>query len=542
VSSPSVPLVSVVVIFKDAERFLSEAIDSVLNQTHMPHEILLVDDGSVDGSRRIAEKLANDHPVIKILEHQGGTNRGMGASRLVGIHAASSVLIAFLDADDRWDPTHLAMYVEAWSNCDGVAMVVGRAVEWFSWGSEVHNDLVTPLPFAPGIIADPPDLLTTILNRGAFATPICSVLVEKSALLRGDGISAQFEGMYEDQVLLAAVQINCKAVFVRAATAYYRKHSASASALAEADGTYHSSLPNESRFRYLEWLGEFLDSSNVRSRRDLIDALEMAKSGLEGGQMNETKNVSAIRLIAHWSDRVAGGRLSTFQRSIRRKLRIRSLLLSTQSEEPISRDFGFDLGTPIDRVYIERFLQECALDIQGDVLEVGSNEYTVRYGGSRVNRSFILRGNLGTSAAIEGTPIEGDLEDELCLGEALYDCLIVTQTLHLIWNSRNAMNSMYRALRPGGMLLLTVPGISPISRDRWSEQWFCSYTARGLIKLGLEAFEPDAIEVRSWGNAAAATGFLQGLPAEELEKRFLDPVDEQYPVLISLRGWKENVS
>src|SRR2546427_10186945 len=97
------PLVSVVIIFWNAERFLQEAFASVFAQTYPTWELLLVDDGSSDESTAIAQRYVEHHPgQVRYLEHPGHANRGMSASRNVGIRHARGPYIAFLDADDVW--------------------------------------------------------------------------------------------------------------------------------------------------------------------------------------------------------------------------------------------------------------------------------------------------------------------------------------------------------------------------------------------------------------------------------------------------------
>src|SRR6266566_10127625 len=95
--------VSVVIIFFNAERFIQEAIDSVFAQTYKNWELLLVDDGSGEGSTAIARSYVERDPQhVRYLEHPGHANRGMSASRNLGIGNAQGAYVAFLDADDVW--------------------------------------------------------------------------------------------------------------------------------------------------------------------------------------------------------------------------------------------------------------------------------------------------------------------------------------------------------------------------------------------------------------------------------------------------------
>jgi len=104
----STPLVSAIIIFLNEERFLSEAIESVLAQSYLNWELLLVDDGSTDASTEIARRYSERYSQrVRCLEHSNHVNRGMSASRNLGVRQANGEYIAFLDADDVWLPQEL---------------------------------------------------------------------------------------------------------------------------------------------------------------------------------------------------------------------------------------------------------------------------------------------------------------------------------------------------------------------------------------------------------------------------------------------------
>ena len=179
---------------------------------------------------------------------------------------------------------------------------------------------------------------------------------------------------------------------------------------------------------------------------------------------------------------------------------------------PVSREFGYDRGLPVDRYYIERFLAEHAQLVAGRVLEVGDDAYTRRFGGERVTSSDVLN----IDAAIPGTTVVADLADAAHLPSESYDCLVVTQTLHLVYDLPAAVATLHRVLRPGGTLLLTVPGISPVSTDRWADTWYWALTPHAARRLFVEEFVGGEVEVTAHGNVLAAVAFLEGLAADEL--------------------------
>lgn len=199
---------------------------------------------------------------------------------------------------------------------------------------------------------------------------------------------------------------------------------------------------------------------------------------------------------------------------------------------PLSAEFGFDRGTPIDRRYIEAFLSVHAGDIRGHVLEIGDDAYSRTFGGGRISRQDVLHLRNGHP----GATLIGDLADAGTLPVATFDCIICTQTLHLIFNVGGAVSTLHRSLRPGGVLLVTVPGITPIDRGEWKDSWFWSLTEGAVIKLLSASFEESAVSATTYGNLFAATAFLHGAAVEEVAVQKLDRVDNAYPVIVAARA------
>lgn len=204
--------------------------------------------------------------------------------------------------------------------------------------------------------------------------------------------------------------------------------------------------------------------------------------------------------------------------------------------EPISRAFGFERGTPVDRYYIHRFLQENSRDIRGRTLEVGEPLYTRQYGGDQVTQSDVI--NL--MDGVPNTTIVADLAHCNQIPDNTFDCFIFTQTLQFIYEVRLAIASIHRILKPGGVLLGTFPALSQICRydmDRWGDYW--RFTKASIHNLLSEAFGAENIHVEIHGNVLAGLCFLQGLAAEELTSEELSHLDEDYPILVTARAVKQ---
>ena len=202
---------------------------------------------------------------------------------------------------------------------------------------------------------------------------------------------------------------------------------------------------------------------------------------------------------------------------------------------PISYNFGWGRGTPIDRYYIESFLDQNASDIRGTVLEVGDDRYTRRFGGARVDHSDIL----SVETSNPNATFVGDLTRPDTLPEAAFDCIVLTQTLQYLFEPHAAVAALFRALKPGGILLLTVPASgSQVDGSTWGATWYWWFTSAAVRRLLEKSFQPNAVTVNTYGNIFVATAFHFGVVLEELRPRDLNQSDPEFPVIVAARAIK----
>ncbi len=199
--------------------------------------------------------------------------------------------------------------------------------------------------------------------------------------------------------------------------------------------------------------------------------------------------------------------------------------------KPISRIFGEDRGKPIDRYYIETFLSENKDLVKGTVLEIGDDYY------SKLNDSGITKQEiLHFTADNSNATIVGDLTKKETLPHNLIDCFICTQTLNFIYDFKSAIEGIHYLLNKGGYALITLSGISQISRydmDRWGDFW--RFTPKSAKNIFSEIFGEENVEVKSYGNVLAAISLLQGISVEELKEEELMFYDKDYPVTITVK-------
>jgi SAM-dependent methyltransferase len=195
---------------------------------------------------------------------------------------------------------------------------------------------------------------------------------------------------------------------------------------------------------------------------------------------------------------------------------------------PLSHDFGYDRGTPVDRYYIERFLSAHREKVRGRVLEVKESMYTDRFGAG-VTQNDVLDIDPTNPLAT----IVADLAAADAIPDEAFDCFILTQTLQLIYDARSAIAHAHRIIRPGGALLVTVPVLSPIvDDDQLADYW--RFTPASCTALFADIFGREAIRVRAYGNVLTSIAFLEGMAQEELTAQELENHDSRFAMLVSV--------
>ena len=206
--------------------------------------------------------------------------------------------------------------------------------------------------------------------------------------------------------------------------------------------------------------------------------------------------------------------------------------------DPVSRQFGYDRGTPVDRYYIERFLQSNSQYIRGRVLEIGDDIYTQRFGGDRVRCRDIFHVHSGNPQAT----MVGDLATADTIPSNIFDCAIVTQTLQFIFDPLAALRTLHRILRPAGVLLATAPALTVVSAatDEWHRMWYWSFTPASIRAMVWKTFLPELACIETYGNILAGVCVLQGIAVEDVDTSELEPADSEYPVLMTIQAVKES--
>lgn len=261
------PLVSSIIIFWNEERYIEEAIASVFAQTYDHWELLLVDDGSSDKSTEIAKQYEEKYPgTVRYIEHNKHENRGMSASRNLGVRNSKGKYISFLDADDVWRPEKLEEQVAILEIHPKADMVHGPLQMWFSWSGkpkDLHRDYLYGLennrkhPYADTLV-EPPLMLALFLRYEEFMPG--GFMVKRDVMKKVGIFEENFFDNYSDAVALVKICLTSH-VFVSSKSWYkYRKHKASYTYLSN----FYGKDIEEQRI-YLDWVAEYFNHQRVNN-------------------------------------------------------------------------------------------------------------------------------------------------------------------------------------------------------------------------------------------------------------------------------------
>ncbi len=502
------PLVSVVVVCYNQARYLGDALASVLGQTWGDLEVVVVDDGSADDTAAVVRRFPEARYV-----HQ--PNRGLAAARNTGLRHTTGQYVLFLDADDRLLPRAVEAGLDCFRAQPECGFVFGAYRNIRSDGSPAATDPPEPVD---------QDHYWRLLQGNVIGMH-GAVLYKREALEAAGGF---------DETLRACEDYD---LYLRLARKWpVRRH-------LEVAAEYRQHDDNMSRDRAF-------------MLRSVLQVLRR-----EQGRVPDRRHRRALRrgkrvwreyygrfLVEEWkANRTWAGWWRLFrldprgmlERSLKAVLRRmwrraampRVRFGSLRRLEPFSRRFGLDRGQPVDRYYIESFLAGHAAAVQGRVLEIGDDAYSRRFGGDRVTWQDVLH----VAPGYPGATIIADLARAPQIRSECFDCIILTQTLHYIYDVHAAAATLARILKPGGTLLATLPGISQVCRDQQDRESDCwRFTAASARRLVHEHFPGAACEVRTYGNVLAAAAFLYGLAASDLRRRELDHHDPDYPVTVAV--------
>lgn len=514
---PKAADVTIVVTTYKHAHFLGKALDSIKAQTVPVGEIIVVDDGSTDDPASVTEGFKS----VRLIRQ---ANQGLSAARNAGLKAANGAFIGFLDADDWLLPETVETNLRQFA---------ANAECGFVYGAYQLVDAEGAVTLRPPLRQPGPDAYADFLTSNLVGMH-GTVLYSREKLLEAGGFDSALRAVEDWDVYLKLTQKYPTAAQDKVLAAY-RRHDAN--------------MTNDQVFMLdsaLAVLGR--QKSVARTREDLTEAFDRGAWSLRDYYVrqqlhalsNAAKTRTAIPQALADTMRMTGRAPRTVGRTVvawlrgskdaMKKVRFGDLRRTT----PFDQEFGYGRGEPVDRYYVEAFLEANAADIQGRVLEIGDSSYTMRFGGKRVTQADVLNRYEGHPA----TTFVGDLSEGAGMPSDAFDCIVLTQTLHLLFDMPAAIATLHRVLRPGGVLLVTVPWISQIDPGEWGDDWMWSISQKALERLLTGPFHKENTRIGSYGNVLSATAFLYGLAQHELSRAELDVHDSHRPVLVAGRAMK----
>jgi glycosyltransferase involved in cell wall biosynthesis/SAM-dependent methyltransferase len=504
-------LVSIVVPCFNLGPYLDEAVQSVLDQTFQDFEIVIVDDGSDDPATR--QLFASyRRPKTRVLRTE---NQGVARARNLGLEHATGSYVSFLDADDLFERAFLERTVEALEENPSLTF----ASCWLrAFGAADFEWKPRSCDF--------PDLL-------AEDTVCTAALMRRDVLLSVGGFDP---GMpvagYEDwELAIRIVERGAKGLIVPEFLFRYR---ARAGSMTEACTAPHNHMR---LFEYI--VDKHLETYRVH-HPGVMRVVSRRTSELERFLSDPPPRPSVGRNGAGWRAEVTT--LERHRRMLQECIPSPSAK-SPPSEvewgslrrlEPVSRVWGLDRGIPVDRHYIDRFLARHRDAITGRLLEVKDADYTNRFGADVAAVDVVDIASENPAATLIA-----DLAEPESLPPEQYDCFVLTQTMHVIYDCHAVIRNAFRTMRPGGVLLATLPCVSRIDYESGVEGDYWRFTPASARRMFEEIFGAGHVQLATFGNLLACTAFLQGLAAEELTSDELDRSDPYFPLLVGVRAEKE---
>jgi len=586
--------VSIIIPAFNAAATLNATIESVVGQRRSDWEAIIFDDGSTDMTADIVRAWCERDPRLRLLT---GPNRGCAAARNEAARHAKSPWLLFLDADDLIREDHFALTLAAADGNPAPDIIYGAGARLTSDGRMGAPEIPPRSQHFRHLASFNLFFLNACLIRraafeetGGFDSTLatCADWDMLQRFARADAPVVAVDGwlaicrMRPDSMSRKAESLfdNAREVILRA----HRRDSR----VAKPAGEYAEGLPavlaGAAIAEIAIWcaarmVGAGMDAASLLQRIEFAPVTDlendrsvsmMQRGVLLGGcalqedwtalwPMYRNSIQSSFAIVEHRCalpgfasrcmeelERRSGARLGPNDARQRTGDRIPWRIAVPKVGEvefgdflrlkPVSTVWGFDRGEPVDRLYIESFLQRHCEDVRGRVLEGAPIYYTHRFGGERVTRSDVLH----VDAGVPNATIIADLAAADHVQSDLFDCIILTQTLQYVFDLRAAITTLWRILKPGGVLLLTAPGISQIDDDRWGHGRYWSFTAPSVRRLLLECFPVTAVEVESRGNVMSAIAFLQGLSQQDVSSLRYQVDDPLYPVIILARAAKAN--
>ena len=543
-------LVSVIIPCFNQARFLGEAIESVLTQSYAHFEIIVVDDGSTDQTAKIAQ-------AYKQVRYLYQENQGLSAARNCGIEHSSGNYLLFLDADDRLLPKALASGVASLRQQAECAFVSahyryvaedGRPLP--TWREQRTGDESSFISGNYHLIGEDDQVLemwpqaqiksdhyTTLLQRNYIAMH-ATVMYRHEIFAQVGGFDRSLPAC-EDYDLYLRIARQFPVACHDEVVAEYRLHGGNMTrGAARMQGAslrvleaqrpfvqnnpgYQAAYETGMRF-WRKYYGRQLwpGTWDLFINGDMAQARGMAQLARRHSQheAKERRQRLGRYLQQKWqqhSHRWQGPAVGEVNWA-----GLKELARSVKA-------YDIPQGQTVIPYYVERFLVQHTADIQGNVLAAGDDAVVYQYGIGQVRESHVLPVTADAAGGIQ-------LDTQQFAPNSV-DCMIVSQYLHRVFDVKTAVSDLHRLLKPGGVLLVTLPGFHNHHKEN---DWYWGFTNKAAQKLFHTIFSPQTVTIQHEGNVLTATAFLNDLPTSQFRPEELNRRDKQYQLLLTVRAVK----
>jgi len=495
--------IAVLVLARHEASHVGAAVEQLRRQQRRPHEILVLYGPSTAAPTTMTRLQGLWRPSE--VRWIAVSNGPPGSARNAGIEAASAEAIAFLDAGEIIDSRYLETAAARLTSRPELGFVTSW---WRGPGSSGLDTLLKPSDSLESLLGGRADLPgPTVVRRSAWAA------------IGGFDADLPAAECYDFWIRLLAHGVRGEVIEQALVRCAPSRNSA-----------YRRELGTPEHLAAMRWVFE---KHAPLFRRHIVTVLGDRERSLKllAGQYD--------RLLRQ-RDTLVPEREALLARLQYASRRLRELNQGTvdwgdlRRVLPLSADWGYDRGTPIDRYYIERFLAAKADDVHGVVLEVQESDYSRRFGGDRVAEADVIdiapdnpRANLVSDLRrLDNVPSDR------------YDCIILTQTIHVIDDMRAVLAAVARVLKPGGALLATLPCASRVCLEYGEDGDFWRVTEAGARRVFSEVFPAGQLELQSFGNVLTNVAFLQGLATHEISAEEFETHDPFHPLIVGVRAVK----
>lgn len=550
-----IPLVSIVIPCYNQSDFLGEAIKSALNQTYSNIEIIVVDDGSSDRTQEVALGFLD----VRYIRQK---NQGLSAARNTGIREGGGHYMVFLDADDRLLPIALESGLKCFREHRECAFVFGsyrRIKSNGLFGQDMGTSQFRQIKYLRQY-CNHNNHYQALLHRN-YIEMHASVMYRCDVLKSVGGFDTSLKAC-EDYDLYLRIARNYPIYFHGNVVAEYWQHKSNMSK--DNELMLKSVLTVlQSQWKYVKENKQYIKAYHMGIKFyteyygfPLIKEV-MTQLSVRGERMHALQQM--IALLRYMPSMFVHYRMKRMEYAIHRALKFvlpafaLQRLYTIQGSSayipptgqikfgdlrrltPFSNECAMNCNTAIDRYFIEDFFASYCADIRGHVLEIGRFGYATSFGGAKVKKNDILYLKDANAEAFNNTLNLSNVDH---IASSMYDCIIFPQELQYIYEMKEALVTLYRILKPGGVLLTTLSGISKKGKDEQSKKRLWSFTTLSARRLFEEVFPVSHLTVESFGNVFAAVALMHGLKATDLRPEELVYNDPQYQILITVRAVK----